>query len=348
MKRLFILLISAFCICVFLVSCNQIKISNGSLSELDGVYMTIESISYNDKHKKINVVFNNDTDYEVYFDSECDIKYRNGVEWVSVKTATDLLDSMLYPIKPHSTYKTTFSSEHYDLSKKGLYRLYSYLSIRGNESQNYSAYAEFEVTSVKSYAVTMKDEEWLFEDLKDRYYEGEKVTVKIGTVTDTGYLLLANGKNVKEVIPNSDGSYDYWEFEFTMPNEDVILEFKTYDGFLQYPNEGRLIESYILANPHIEGAWVDHYYGEYESGAIVSIIKSRNDADQVITIESVQDFDFIYPNDVDIISVLYGSSFYSLKYAYNNGYLSVEDLEDIYNKHISFFNYLYTGKQVYQ
>lgn len=341
MKRLFILLISAFCICALLVSCNQIKISNGSLSELDGVSMTIESVSYYDDRKEINVVFHNDTDYEVYFDSECDIKYRNGVEWESVKTATDLLDSMLYSIKPHSTYETSFSSEHYDLSKNGVYRLYSYLSIRGNESQNYSAYAEFEVTSVKSHRVTMKDEDWLFEDLKDRYYEGEKVTVKIGTVTDTGYLLLANGKNVKEVIPNSDGSYDYWEFEFTMPKEDVLLEFKTYDGFLQYPNEGRLIEAYILANPDIEGAWIDRYYGEYESGAIVAIIQSRNDADQVVTLENVQDLSFIYPTDNTIISVLYGSSFYSVTDAYNNGYLSNDDLVDIYQKHVSFFDYLY-------
>ena len=276
-KRLIILLILAFCICVFLVGCNQIKISDSYYSEYDGVYMTIESISYNEKHKKINVVYHNDTDYEVYFDLECDIKHNNGGEWKSVKTAKDLLDSMLYPIKPHSTYETSFSSEHYDLSKKGLYRLYSYLVIRGNESQHCSNYVEFEVTSVKSYKVTMNDEKWLFEDLKDRYYEGEKVTVKIGTVTDTGYLLLANGKNVKEVIPNSDGNYDYWEFEFTMPSEDVVLEFKTYDGFLQYPNEGRLIETYILAHPTVESAWIDRYYGEYESGAIVAIIKSQND-----------------------------------------------------------------------
>ncbi|MBQ4509424.1 MAG: hypothetical protein II984_01760 [Clostridia bacterium] len=341
MKRLIILLISAFCICVFLVSCNQIKISDSFYSEYDGIYMTIESIGYYDGYKKINVVYHNDTDYEVYFDSECDIKYSNGGEWESVKTATDLLDSMLYPIKPHSTYETSFSSEHYNLSKKGLYRLYSYLVIRENESQHFSNYVEFEVTSVKSYKVTMKDEDWLFEDLKDRYYEGEKVTVKIGTVTDTGYLLLANGKNVKEVIPNSDGSYDYWEFEFTMPKEDVLLEFKTYDGFLRYPNEGKLIEAYILANPDIEGAWIDRYYGEYESGAIVAIIQSRNDADQVITIENIQDLSFIYPTDNTIISVLYGSSFYSVTDAYNNGYLSNDDLVDIYQKHISFFDYLY-------
>lgn len=341
MKRLFILLISAFCICALLVSCNQIKISNGSLSELDGVSMTIESVSYYDDRKEINVVFHNDTDYEVYFDSECDIKYRNGVEWESVKTATDLLDSMLYSIKPHSTYETSFSSEHYDLSKNGVYRLYSYLSIRGNESQNYSAYAEFEVTSVKSHRVTMKDEDWLFEDLKDRYYEGEKVTVKIGTVTDTGYLLLANGKNVKEVIPNSDGSYDYWEFEFTMPKEDVLLEFKTYDGFLQYPNEGRLIEAYILANPDIEGAWIDRYYGEYESGAIVAIIQSRNDAEEKLNTEMVRGFAYTYPNESTKISVYYNSSFYTLMEAYKNGYLTDDDLEDIYNQHKLIFDELY-------
>ena len=240
--------------------------------------------------------------------------------------------------------KTPFfliTTPHYDLSKKGLYRLYSYLVIRGSESQHCSNYVEFEVTSVKSYKVTMKDEDWLFEDLKDRYYEGEKITVKIGTVTDTGYLLLANGKNVKEVIPNSDGNYDYWEFEFTMPNEDVVLEFKTYDGFLQYPNESRLIESYILTHPDVESAWVDRYYGEYESGAIVAIIQSQNDADQVITIENIQDLSFIYPTDNTIISVLYGSSFYSVTDAYNSGYLSNDDLVDIYQKHVSFFDYLY-------
>jgi hypothetical protein len=89
---------------------------------------------------------------------------------------------------------------------------------------------------------------------------------------------------------------------------------------------------------------VDRYYGEYESGAIVAIIQSQNDADQAITTESIHDFDFIYPDTGTVISVLYGSSFYSLKDAYNNGYLSKDDLEDIYNKHISFFDYLYTGK----
>ena len=344
MKRLWLIASLIVITCVFLMSCNEIKISDNNYSEYDGVYMTMESVSYYDDHKVINVIYHNETDYTVTFGLNRSIKRQSGSDFISVSTADVEYHDTEYTISPHSTYKFSYSTEYFDVSKGGTYRLYTSFRVKEVEIKYCSTYVEFEVTDLKSYKVTMRDEEWLFEDLKDRYYEGEKVTVKIGTVTDTGYLLLANGKNVKEVIPNSDGSYDYWEFEFTMPKEDVLLEFKTYDGFLQYPNEGRLIEAYILANPHIEGAWVDRYYGEYESGAIVSIIKSRNDADQVITIESVQDFDFIYPNDVDIISVLYGSSFYSLKDAYNNGYLSKDDLEDIYNKHVSFFDYLYTGK----
>ncbi len=346
MKRLWMIFALIIIACSFLMSCNEIKISNNNDSEYDGVYMTIESISYYEDCKEINVIWHNETEYEVTFGLNRLIKRYSDGEWISVSTADVEYHDTEYTVEPNSTYKFSYSTEYFDVSKSGTYRLYASFKVHEQEIQYRSAYAEFEVTSVKSHKVTMKDEDWLFEDLKDRYFEGEKVTVKIGTVTDTGYLLLANGKNVKEVVPNSDGSYDYWEFAFTMPNEDVVLEFKTYDGFLQYPNEGRLIESYILANSDVESAWIDRYYGEYESGAIVAIIKSRNDADQVLTIENVQNFSFIYPTENTVISVLYGSAFYSVKDAYNNGYLSADDLEDIYQKHMSFFDYLYKSTPI--
>ena len=193
---------------------------------------------------------------------------------------------------------------------------------------------------VKSHKVTMKDESWLFEDLKDSYYEGEKVTVKIHMATDIGCMLLANGERVKQVSYSS-GEHWYWEFEFTMPNEDVVLEFKIYNGFLVNPYEITLIEAYILANPNVESAWVDCYYGEYESGAIVSIIKSQNDTEEKLNTEMVRGFAYTYPNESTKISVYYNSSFYTLMEAYKNGYLTDDDLEDIYNQHKLIFDELY-------
>lgn len=341
MKRLWLVASLIVITCVFLMSCNEIKISDNNYSEYDGVYMTIESVSYYDDHKVINVIYHNETDYTVTFGLNRSIKHQSGSDFISVSTADVEYHDTEYTISPHSTYKFSYSTEYFDVSKGGTYRLYTNFRVKEAEIKYCSTYVEFEVTSVKSYKVTMKDEEWLFEDLKDRYYEGEKVTVKIGTVTDTGYLLLANGKNVKEVIPNSDGSYDYWEFEFTMPSEDVVLEFKTYDGFLRYPNEGRLIESYILANPDVESAWVDRYYGEYESGAIVAIIQSRNDAEEKLCTDKIHGFSFTYPNENTAISVYHNSSFYTLREAYKNGYLTDANLENIYKKHISFFDEIY-------
>ena len=342
MKKLWIL-VSICIMCIFLMgcNCNGIKPSNNSYSEYAGVYMTFESISYYDTHKEINIVWHNETDYEITLDLNCEIKRNDGDDWINVRTTdVDILDYTAYTIKPNSTYESSFSTKFFDISKKGVYRLYNDYDVNTPEIQHCSAYVEFEVTSVESHKITMRDKNWLFEDLKDAYYENEKVTVKIKMATDVGYMLLANGKKVKQVAYSSGDDW-YWEFAFTMPNEDVELEFKTYDGFLQYPYESRLIESYILANPDIESAWIDSFYGEYDSGAIVAIIKSQNDDTEKLTVEKVYGFNFTYPNESTVISVFYDSVFYSIWDAYSNGYLSVNDLEDIYQKHISFFDELY-------
>lgn len=70
--------------------------------------------------------------------------------------------------------------------------------------------------------------------MKDSYKTGEKVIVKIGMATDLGYMLFVNGERVAQDEWNGE---EYWQFSFTMPDEDVVIEFKTYDGFLRYPNE---------------------------------------------------------------------------------------------------------------
>ena len=57
MKRLWLIASLIVITCVFLMSCNEIKISDNNYSEYDGVYMTMESVSYYDDHKVINVIY---------------------------------------------------------------------------------------------------------------------------------------------------------------------------------------------------------------------------------------------------------------------------------------------------
>lgn len=342
MKRIIFILALLAVISVFIVSCNEPAItpSDSNYSEYEGVYLTIDSISYYDDYEIINVTWHNETNYEVTYGSTYDIKRYDKENWETVSIADVAYKDIAHIVAPNSTSTHSYQTSFFDTSKNGTYRLCTSFYLNISDRGPYSIWVEFDVSPAISHKVTMKNEDWLFEKLKDSYNVNEKVTVKIRTVTDTGYLLLANGKRVKQVL-NTDGSYECWEFAFTMPDEDVVLEFKTYDGFLKYPNEGKLIENYILANPDIDTAWIDCYYGEYESGAIVAIIKTQSDETEKLKTEKIFGFNFTYPNDNTVISVLYNSSFYSLKEAYQNGYLSNADLEDIYMQHTAFFDELY-------
>lgn len=74
--------------------------------------------------------------------------------------------------------------------------------------------------ATKSYHVTVKEKEALYEPLQDSYEPGEKVTVKIINITDTNIHLLINGEKLSQIYRNDI----YVKFEFTMPERDVEIE----------------------------------------------------------------------------------------------------------------------------
>lgn len=188
------------------------------------------------------------------------------------------------------------------------------------------------------YSLTMNDEEWLYEELQSTYTVGKTVTVKIKMARDIGYLFLVNGEKITDC---KDVEGLYWEFTFTMPNEDVVIDFKTYDGFLPDANIGVLIEAYWKKIPQADSVSVINYYGEYDSGAIVAMMTcSEYDYTEALWDEIIDDVVIHYSNGNRII-VLYEGEFYTLTEAYSNGYISAEDLTVINEKHKEFNPYLY-------
>jgi len=186
------------------------------------------------------------------------------------------------------------------------------------------------------YSVVMNDDEWLFEDLKSSYKAGETVSVKIGIVYDLGYMLFVNGDRVMDEA-HTDGPY--WEFIFTMPECDVTIDFKTYDGFLPDFNYAILYEAFWTKNLDADYASIRHYYGKFDSGAIVAMIDCA-DYDEALWDEKIGDT-VIHYNDGNRIIVLYDRELYTLTDAYNNGFITAEDLANIAAKHMEFNQYLY-------
>ena len=186
------------------------------------------------------------------------------------------------------------------------------------------------------YSLTMNDEEWLYEDLKATYKAGETVTVKIEMAIDLGYLFLVNGNDIAD-CQDVDGLY--WEYTFTMPACNVEIDFKTYDGFLPDWNYGILIESYWKQNLDADYVYIENYYGEFSGGAIVAMIASGA-YDDAVWEETVGDTTIRY-NNGNCILVLYEGKFYTLTAAYENGYLSLNDIKAISDLQKEYYPYLY-------
>ena len=181
------------------------------------------------------------------------------------------------------------------------------------------------------YSLMINASEWLYEELKPTYYAGETVSVKISMATDTGFLFFVNGEEL------TDFQYEsglYWEFTFPMPDCDTIIHFKTYDGFLPDVNYGTLIETYYRQNLDARYVHIRHYYGEFASGAIVAVLDT-SDYPDVAWQEEIGDTVIHYSDGNRIVALCPNDKFYTLTEAFENGYLTAEDIAAIAEMHTS-------------
>ena len=190
--------------------------------------------------------------------------------------------------------------------------------------------------TAQEYSLVMNDAEWLWENLNPTYKAGETVSVKIKIAYDLGYLLFVNGKRV---MPENTSVTDYWEFIFTMPACDTVIDFRTYDGFLPNQNYAVLYEAFWEQNLNADYVSIRHYYGEYSSGAIVAMIDWA-DYTEALWNEKVGNTVIRYNNGNHIL-VLYEGKFYNLRAAYEYGFITDEDLSAISNLHKEFYPFLY-------
>ena len=185
----------------------------------------------------------------------------------------------------------------------------------------------------------MNDSDWLYEKVPSSAKVGDTITVRINKAYDLGYLFLVNGEKV-EMEEYTD---KYWEFTFIMPDADIEIDFKTYDGFLPDMNYGVLIETFWLQNPEAEYVNIREYYGEYDSGAIVAVIDAWDYTSNEWS-EDVAGFEFIYGNG-NYLQVLHDDTFYKLPAAYEKGILTKADIQSIHEQYVSAHEGAYTENE---
>ena len=239
MKKVISLALALITLLFCLVGCNNSKdivLTDEDIhTDYAGVYLTLSSVDDSGEHKKLNAVWHNETFKEVTYGEGYKIEYLEDGEWKSVLKGEHIVMSIAYLLEAKGTKEKSYSTELFDLSKEGTYRLISDFSL--GDGKMYNTWVTFGVkdsSNVKSYSVTVEGgDEFLYENLNRKYKEGEQVVIKTNIILDMSLTVYVNGKSIGtgKAIKTGD-EYTHWEYYFTMPSEDVTITFEEKDGML--------------------------------------------------------------------------------------------------------------------
>ena len=207
MKKALSLVLALITLLLWLVGCNNSK--DIVLTDEDihtncaGVYLSLSSVDDSGEHKKLNVVWHNETFKEVTYGEGYKIEYLEDGEWKSVLKGEHIVSSIANLLKAKGTNEKSYSTELFDLSKEGTYRLISDFSL--GDGKMYNTWVTFEVKN-KS---------------KETINNGNKKLVDLNKYSD----MMVDGTTSIEVV------YDYIKGEETT-YEFVIEDQKTIDNIM--------------------------------------------------------------------------------------------------------------------
>ena len=147
MKKVISLVLSLITLLFCLVGCNnskEIVLTDEDIhTDYAGVYLTLSSVDDSGEHKKLNAVWHNETFKEVTYGEGYKIEYLEDGEWKSVLKGEHIVMSIAYLLEAKGTKEKSYSTELFDLSKEGTYRLISDFSL--GDGKMYNTWVTFEV-----------------------------------------------------------------------------------------------------------------------------------------------------------------------------------------------------------
>ncbi len=198
-----------------------------TLTEYDGVYATLKSVDTNaGGHKVFNVIIHNDTDKRITYGEIYGIERKDGEEWTdTVRSDVAFLAIGIY-LPPHESVNKSYSTQEFDISKPGTYRLAIPFSVEeGGKHTQYHTYIEFDVASVSDVGGADKPENTYTGQL---YFQEEEKN-KFLRITDQGCDIDNVRINVKSVR-FEDGNVVF-DIEWINSSPDKLVigpDFKVY------------------------------------------------------------------------------------------------------------------------
>ncbi len=149
MKKLISVSLVLCSLLLCLVSCKENKntvftADEDIHTEYAGVYLTYKSVDTDSGgHKVLNAFWHNETDGDVIYGEAYSIEYKNGNAWTDITPQDLSFNEIAHILEPQATVAKSYSTEKFDMSKEGDYRLVCQFSAK--DGTGYKTWVEFNI-----------------------------------------------------------------------------------------------------------------------------------------------------------------------------------------------------------
>ena len=188
---------------------NVIERNDAIFTDLNGVYITLNSIEKTEDYLTFNVEWHNETEVEITYGEMFFVEYKENEKWVDTATEDIVFHLIGYLLQPNEVKQEVYKAEYNDISEKGTYRLVVPFSVNG-KSEEYNTWIEFELNEISTAQERENIEKAvakaILDDNKIKYYD-------FGTECATeGHIIYGT-----EIVDNKCKVYvltDYSQFGF--------------------------------------------------------------------------------------------------------------------------------------
>ena len=139
-------------------------------TDFEGVYLSVKSIETAENGDKIlNLIWHNDTSEEMIFGEMYTIEYKDGNEWKDVSVGDIYFNEIANLLGPKSEINKSYTTEQFDISKDGIYRLIS--GFNDSKGNKYSTWVQFNVVTKtdEKYADVNNENAFFIDELREKY-----------------------------------------------------------------------------------------------------------------------------------------------------------------------------------
>lgn len=150
MKNKLLAALTAAALLLSLAACSPAEQNDPSAgqthSEFPGIGIQIADIITDNGETTLEVLWINDTDYEVLYGASYRVQREENGQWVDCAIADPVFFSIAYGLRADMSQKVSYAvSNYYDVSKPGTYRFMTSCYVETGERRNCSLWAEFSV-----------------------------------------------------------------------------------------------------------------------------------------------------------------------------------------------------------